>query len=303
MPNREEFINHLEKINFKSIKDVPFSWKQIGALYGFKNGDQARLTWNYYKRDSLSKNSQIGYHVVLGCIHVPFQHNKALENILQLMVDIKPVGFHLAGDFLDCNSLSGYDRGKFPIIPGLNLEKEYEYGSHILDLFDSVLSGDVNRNFLYGNHEARFHTYMSKVDNSKVAARSPEDALQLEQRGYNIYTDWKNDQIQLPNDTVIIHGENFSKHFTEKNLMTYKRNVISSHTHRHQVFAERRFTSIGTGILGDMDNKVFKYMSRQGKEKWKMGFVCIYVDQDKNYFHPVIVEEDGSFVFGNKVYK
>ena len=59
-----------------------------------------------------------GRHLVLGCMHVPFHNKRMLISILELLADKKFVGMHLIGDYLDLNTFSSHDRGRFPAIPG-----------------------------------------------------------------------------------------------------------------------------------------------------------------------------------------
>jgi len=76
---------------------------------------------------------------------------------------------------------------------------EYKIGNQVLDLFDQVLNKDVQKTFIYGNHSARFLTYMKDIDNKKIAdvIPSPEQALKLSDRGYTVMNNWKEDFLQV----------------------------------------------------------------------------------------------------------
>ena len=135
-------------------------------------------------------SQQEGMHILLGCNHVPF-HNKQLHRgIRELISDHKDkvVGFHLMGDFMDMNTLSSHDKGKFTAVPGLTLRDEYAEGNNELDEFDAVLPAGTWKTYLYGNHEDRWNRWMSSMENAKTPLDSPEEALELMKRNYHFKT-------------------------------------------------------------------------------------------------------------------
>ena len=153
---------------------------------------------------------QCGTHLVTGCNHIPFDNKHMTNGMIKLIEDLgdKLKGLHLIGDFLDINSLSSHDRGRKPL-PGVTLSMEYDEGNKVLDRFDEVLPEKCEKNYMYGNHEDRYPRHMSSSDNSKLGKSliSPEEGLKLEERGYNVLTNWKKDKIRLGNHLDLIHGD------------------------------------------------------------------------------------------------
>lgn len=123
--------------------------------------DTQQKDWEEFKKWKLEKEGfQVkkekrvdGIHILLSCVHVPYQNNTLISKLLSFINDNKSkiAGFHLIGDYLDLASLSKHDEGTIDL-SGLTLGKEYEIGNQILDLFDNVLPKNIQKTFIYGNH-------------------------------------------------------------------------------------------------------------------------------------------------------
>ena len=248
---------------------------------------------------------QEGMHILLGCNHVPFHHKALHRNIIELIKDHKDKikGFHLLGDFLDLNPLSGHDRGKFTVVRGLTLNDEYFVGNELLDDFDRVLPKDCWKTYLYGNHEDRYNRWMSVMDNAKTPIVSPEDGLRLWNRGYNVKTNWSQDYVTIGNDFDVFHGIYYNIHNAKKHLDTFGRNCAYVHTHRVQSYRDGRLAAHNIGTCANLKHKVFNYAPRATKSSWSNGFAINMVDELGNSHITQIVPDDlGRFYFGGKMY-
>ncbi len=249
--------------------------------------------------------NQEGVHLLLGCNHVPF-HNKQLhKGIIKLIKDqgdnIK--GFHLLGDFMDMNTLSSHDKGKFTSIPGLTLDQEYDSGNELLDDFDKVLPDHCWKTYIYGNHEDRYNRYMSDMQNAKTPLRSPEEALLLNRRGYQVKTSWSQDFFTLGKDFDIFHGIYWNIHNTKQHLDKLKRSCAYVHTHRQSSFVDGDKFAYNIGACANFKAKAFNYASRAMKSQWSNGFAIAFVDaKGRTFIQQIFVTRDGHFVFGGKQY-
>lgn len=252
-----------------------------------------------------SKIGDQGLHIVLPCVHVPFENKKIILGIQELIKDLglKLRGFHIIGDFLDMNTLSEHDKGMIGIA-GLTLGQEYAAGNELLDKFDSLLHDGVNKSYLFGNHEDRFFRHIKKSDNSKYADAliSPTQGLKLKERGYTVKERWKEDSIKLGEHLELIHGEFCSASPARTHLSKYKSSLMFGHTHRVDVCYDGNKASFNIGFLGDKDSKGFAYASRLIRMNWINGFGLVQID-DNNFFHAqVITAFNDEFWYGGKKY-
>lgn len=248
-----------------------------------------------------------GYYMLSGCHHAPFINVPLFECFLMLMDDINSTGQLkgnlLIGDSLDMHSISRHNKGKIKI-PGLTLEKEYAGGNEMLDAFDSI-NPNIKKLYFYGNHEAWYYNYMSEVDNAKLGlgvVKSPEEALHLKMRGYDVVTDFQNAEAKL-GDLSLVHGVWCSKHAAHKHVTELKRNIAFVHTHRMGSWKEAEYEGYNIGWMGDKKAKVFNYMSKQQKEAWRSGFAVVYIDEDAIAHLTQLDWKNNKIVYGNKVYK
>lgn len=247
---------------------------------------------------------QVGMHILIGCNHVPFHNVEMHDGLLELIKDHKRQikGFHLMGDFMDLNSLSSHDRGRFTAVPGLTLDEEYEAGNDLLDQFDAVLPKKAWKTYLYGNHEDRWNRWMSQFDNAKTPLQSPEDALDLAGRGYQVKDNWKQDYFTIGSHLDILHGIYYSIHCAKAHLDKLRGSCAFVHTHRQQTFIEGNMGAFNIGSGADFDSPAFNYATRPMKGQWSNGFAVVMIEPDGSYNITQITFRNGSFYFGGKRY-
>lgn len=247
-----------------------------------------------------------GIYIVIGCPHAPFHLQPAFKAVQQLLHDNKSdiVGLVLAGDFLDMNSLSSHDKGRKPI-PGVTLDWEYKESEILLNDLLDPLASNIEKIYIWGNHEDRYHRYMSDIDNSKLGTSlaSPIEGLKLVNKGFDIYENWKEDFVTLGHHLQVAHGEFFNVHSAKKHIDTYRRSILYYHTHRVQQYIEGAVGGYNGGSMADFSAPVFGYASRAMKNSWLNGFNAVHVDEQGFYHIQQIVCYNNSFVFGNKIYK
>lgn len=197
------------------IIDNPFSsqrdWRDQLNETKSKEWDEFRK-WKESKNITTIKKVN-GIHIILPDIHVPYHNKELLVKLASFIQDNKHqiIGFHLIGDYLDLKSLSSHD-DKTIDKSGWTLGKEYEAGNLILDMFDSILPKNIQKTYLYGNHEDRYFRYISNIKNYKTAdaIQSPTQALKLKERGYEVFENWKEDSVQVGKYELIhrniLHG-------------------------------------------------------------------------------------------------
>lgn len=297
------------KVTFESVNEG-----KITPIVGVHRGSRIQAIDSTIVHDfKISKPAIRGKHyltpglyISIGCAHAPFHLAPAFKAIQQLLHDNKSqiTGLVLAGDFLDMNSLSSHDKGRKPL-PGVTLDWEYAESEVLLSSLLDPLSSNIEKVYIFGNHEDRYHRYMSDIDNSKLGSslEGPISGLKLVDKGFHIYENWKEDYITLGHHLQVSHGEFFNVHSAKKHIDTYRKSVLYYHTHRVQQYIEGAVGGYNGGSMADFNAPVFGYASRAMKNSWLNGFNTIHVDEQGFYHIQQIVCYNNSFVFGNKIYK
>ena len=295
----EKFIEMAKALGYAPISKSPASASKITAeVNNFKTTKKSTI------KSPPSIPNQVGMHILIGCNHVPF-HNVEMHNgLIELIKDHKKQikGFHLMGDFMDLNTLSFHDRGKFTSVPGLTLDQEYRAGNSLLDEFDAVLPKKAWKTYLYGNHEDRWNRWMHSTDNAKTPLMSPKNALSLDSRGYQTKENWSRDFFTIGKHLDIMHGIYFSIHCAKAHLDKLRGSCAFVHTHRIQSYIEGNTGSFNLGAGADFTSPAFNYATRPMKASWQNGFAIVMVDEDGSYHLTQIICRNGKFYFGGKEY-
>jgi hypothetical protein len=251
------------------------------------------------------KDTKVGIHIIAGCQHVPFQNRKMQAGLIQLIKDLgdKVKGFHLIGDTLDLNSLSAHEPNKVPL-EGITLGYEYKEGNRYLDSFDKVLPNNIEKTYIWGNHEDRWRRHISDINNSKYASAlpSPTEALSLEERGYKVYDNWKEDYHLLGKHLQLIHGEFCTRYPARTHMDRMKTSVMFAHTHRIDISYDGEKAGFNIGWGGDPEAPAFSYVSRLTKMNWINGFALVHIDENGNFFTQVMPVYHNKFWYNGVAY-
>lgn len=280
----------------ESFKDIPTFVNNI-SIPNYKNKVKGNR--------KINETTTPGMHILQVCAHVPFQNKKMQDGIIELIKDLgdKVKGFHLLGDILDMNSLSAHEPNKVPL-KGITLGYEYTEGNKYLDSFEKVLPKGIDKTYIYGNHEDRYRRHVSDINNSKYAdaLMSPRQALKLDERGYLVKDNWKEDYVFLGNDLQMIHGEFCTKYPARTHVDRMKASVIFGHTHRIDINYDGEKAGFNIGWGGDVNAPAFNYVSRLTKMNWINGFAIVHIDEKGNYFTQVIPVFNNQFWYDGKCY-
>ena len=256
-----------------------------------------------WKEEKNRLKSQVGLHIVAGCIHFPAVNQKFYNAFLKFIGDVSGdlKGIHLIGDILDCKSLSQHDKGQ---VSDTNLEEEYNKSNKYLDMLDSALPSGIEKNYIWGNHEERYTRLQKQVDISKFgkALLSPTAGCHFIERGYTVQEDYQNAKIQLGRYLDLIHGQYIVANACKKHLDVYKKSIMFAHTHKMGSHFDTDKAAFNIGWMGDSSDKAFGYCSRVTKEGWQNGFAVVNVDESGFYHVQMIQFFNGRFYYGGKEY-
>lgn len=250
------------------------------------------------------KFTEPGLYLLLGCVHVPGHNVSMMNGITDLIIDYSHQlrGLVLMGDFLDMNTLSGHDTGRFTAVPGLTLSEEYEAGGIILSQLVAPLHRTADKIFIYGNHEDRWNRYMGDMESAKRPLPSPAEGLGLQEKGFNVYTNWKDDHVTLGEHLDVFHGQYYNVHCAKKTIDTYRGSCAFVHSHRIQTYIEGRTGGFNIGWGGDVTSPFFNYMARGTKSMWQNGFAMVNINEKGDYYLQQIIHHSNQFYYGGKKY-
>lgn len=286
----EEWKKDLSWVESKEVEVKPQEWKFTKIEADLKPKDP-RIRWN-----------KEGQYLVLGCWHVPFHNEKMTDGVLRLMEDINLEGVVFNGDFLDCNSLSSHDRGRFTAIPGLNLKQEYQEGYKLLSEFNKQIPKEASKAYMYGNHEDRYWRYVSEMQNAKTPPQSPAEGLKLTELGFTALESYSDNFLTLGDHLDVIHGIFFSDHCAKKHIDRFRGSCLFAHTHRIQTYIEGNVGGFNIGWGGDKNSPAFRYADRAMKASWQNGFAIVNIDRNKDYYVQQVICNNGGFYYNGKKY-
>jgi hypothetical protein len=228
-----------------------------------------------------------GTYLIIGCAHAPWHNKKQFNATYKFLVKegINLQGIILAGDFLDINSLSSHDKGQMPI-EGVKLGWEYKESRKLITEIESLpFAKKATKDYIYGNHEARYFKRMKELESHKVSdvIPTPEEGLLLDS-SWSVHNDWKQDYIRLGNFLDVMHGEFCNVHTAKKHLDVYRSSVMYFHTHRFQSYVEGSMGSFNGGFSADIDSEVFSYATRAMKKSWMNNQYLVHIDSE-GYYH------------------
>ena len=239
-------------------------------------------------------------YVILPDVHVPFHNKKLLNKVCKALLDLKPQGLVLSGDFLDLYTLSRHNAGSLQKLRHLTLTEEYKRGNQVLDqILLACKSQELH--YLWGNHEDNYLRYLQTDDNAKVgsALLSPTEALRLRERGFRVYENWKEDSVLLGSHLEVIHGVYTCKHPSFKHLEDFEGSVVFGHTHKLSSYMTGKREAHNIGFLGDIDSLGFHYAAKAVRRKWRNGFALVNILDDGDFIvTPVSVWQNRFYLNG-----
>lgn len=244
-------------------------------------------------------------HLILPDLHIPAHNKKLVLAVLKYLYvnrnQFDSVNF--TGDTMDMKAINFYERGN---VVDINLGIEYNTGSDMLDLFDEAIGDTIQtKRYLFGNHEDRLERALQQLELSKYgnAIVDLDTGLKLHERGYEILSDWKEDEIKL-GDLTIIHGLYHNIHCAYNHTLKLNKSVMFGHTHRVQYFnlGAGRYKGYNIGWMGDAGHRFMKYMPKAQREAWQNAFAIVTVVDGEH--HTQIVEwKNDRFIVDGKVYE
>jgi predicted phosphodiesterase len=224
----------------------------------------------------------VGKHLILSDIHVPYHDKRALELAINKGVKEGCDHVYINGDFYDFHKIS-----RFESDPGSrDPDGELELGQPILAEIGRVFRG--KKRYKIGNHDYRFEAYLA-TNAAAIAGMKAfrlDKVLELEKMGYEYVA---SKQWAMMGELAILHGHEFPKGLTDPVNVgrgVYNRlgdGGLVGHWHKTSRHVEtsglkRRMTvAHSTGCLCDL-RPSYAPMNR-----WNHGFAIVELAKNGEY--------------------
>lgn len=244
--------------------------------------------------------SKVKRAVVIGDIHYPEQHKPTINIAMDYIEDSQPDYLVLAGDQLDLNCISTFNRTKPKLIEGQRLKDDYSgFQKDILDRLDGILKRSCKRYFMYGNHDQR-SIWLGESNPTLTGMVEPENCLDLSK--YTVVEQNKHVKI---GKAYIIHGYRYNAYHARYNLLEYNENIFSFHVHTHQAFMKTSpldgmpKTGVSIGCACNLN----PHWLQNKPNAWINQFLVLNVLNDGTFHYQTPTIIDGKTIIDNIEYK
>lgn len=220
--------------------------------------------------------------------HFPYQNDKTLSVLYQLVRDLQPDAIIDHGDLLDCYSISRYEKDPANRV---SLQDEIDAAARHLAIL-TALAPNARRKLIKGNHEDRLRRLLWSMAERQEAhqvlsLQKVRHALQwpvllgLDAIGW----EWHEDKVVFARRMILKHGtvvRKWSAYTAKGEYEKYGRCGMSGHTHRRGVFEHSDHNGthawwelgcccqLNPGYLDDPD--------------WQAGFNVVTWSKDRRHF-------------------
>jgi predicted phosphodiesterase len=222
--------------------------------------------------------------LIFADLQIPFQDNNAISLMFDYAVDKDIDTIIIAGDLMDCFSVSYFNKEPDKI----RFIKEKELTKQFLRELKRIFP-KAKIYYKFGNHEKHYELYM--MSKASEIFENPEFKLNVLLDLYNIGINYiEEDRYIIVNGELkVIHMHEYKNGITSPanpartTFLRTKSNTISAHHHQTGQHSESKINGeiISCWSLGCLCGLNPKWMPLN---KWNHGF-AIYTKEDNNFWH------------------
>jgi hypothetical protein len=231
--------------------------------------------------------------------HHPFVKRSSWKLVLKVAKDFRPDILVTLGDFIDCWSVSNYDKSP---ARSSQLQTEIDAANLALDELDNLKV--PRKEYLFGNHEARLEKYLSTRAPELFSMMKIEQLLKLEKRGWG-FTKYK-DYLKI-GKLFLVHDTGSAGMYAHiRSMAAFEGSVVQGHTHRlgsHYIGSARGNSHVGisSGWIGDPDQVDYAFRIQSARD-WHQGFTVGYMEPGGNVHLQLVPIVDNACVVSGKRY-
>lgn len=250
-------------------------------------------------------------------VHFPFQDQRVLDIMYQLILEIQPNIVVDHGDLLDFWQLSTHRPPEEKKLTYWQIDLQEtvnQAGQHLATV--ASLSQQDRRIWKMGNHEDRWNRVLAAMQQDYKIRHilaldkikevlTLDHILGLDSLGYESYPYIGGEAVKLFDRLVLTHGHVATKWAAKAMLTTYGCSVMHGHVHRNQVYCNR--TMKGTEAGFSLPCCCTLDVHYTPMTDWQQGFAVVHwhKDADRGWLYNVntVMVHDGVAVYNGKVYK
>ena len=235
--------------------------------------------------------------LVIPDVQVPYHDTVALDVVEKYMADHSWDLVIYIGDFIDCEGISHYNKGKPRALVGVELEKEFKIANEILDRHQKIVrkrNKDAHFHFIYGNHEERVEKWLDEYPQLSGLIDVDKN-LRFTERGFTWTRHGDMGNGYTVGKAMFTHGESLATMHTQKMAQTWGENIFYGHIHDVQSYTMTTRKKDSTRIaqsLGCLCIYDLPYVDKK-PTRWQKAFGVFYFQPDGTFNHyvPFIIND------------
>lgn len=224
-------------------------------------------------------------------MHVPYQHKRATQLMLEVAKHVKVSEIVILGDLADFYFASGHGP-KTPYMLNTTVS-EVEAVNEFLDSLDKNFK-DAKKKYIEGNHEFRLTRFIQNKAPELFGYVDAQALFKIQSRpGWSWIHYGPNQRTQVLKSKLFARHEPFgssAKATAARALCS----LVYGHIHRIESsyvvgLDGKSHIAFSVGWLGDSrKDEVFGYV--KGHAQWQLGFGLVWVDEKTGLFYPQAVQ-------------
>ena len=229
--------------------------------------------------------------------HAPFEDKRAWAAAMKAAKALRPHTIGLVGDFMDAYTVSAHDRDPRRLT---QLSDEVAYVNGLLDEIDSI--GAERVFYVFGNHEFRVTSYLTRRAPELMGIVSVAGLLKLDERGWHHAPYHQHIKV---GKLFMTHDAGYSGVYcAQRTGDAFRHNVVHGHSHILSAayggtVTGDRYVSANLGWLGSI--KEADYMQESAKVRWQHGFGTAVMEKSGNVHVQLVPIVDGKTCVAGKV--
>ena len=246
--------------------------------------------------------------VIVPDLQIPYNHQRATENVIQFIKAIKPDAVAIVGDEADLPMLSKWEaksRGEYSV----KLQSDLDATRSVLSRIRKALGDDKKIHLVRSNHTDRFERYIDRNAPALTSLRGLKytDLIGVKDLGIT----WHEQPGLIAPNTILAHGDEgslaqYAGGTAVKLVERMGKNVVCGHTHRQGIIWR------STGLRGRLQPlfgfeaghlmavRKAAYTRPLNAPNWQMGFGLLEVSGSIVNPIPIIMDTNGSFTWDKK---
>lgn len=228
--------------------------------------------------------------LAVGDLHFPFQDQRAIELMVDVVKDFKPDKCVFLGDVFDMYCISRFEKNPYKDFTLLRDELA-DAREQFRDLIDRINARTTV--FIGGNHDLRLEKYVA-LHAPKLGGLFKTEEILGVPNGV-LYLPYGQKNRYKIGKLIYTHGTRTGENPASSMVKKYRSSVLFGHTHKLQIhhitdIHHNDFVGISAGWLGN-EQEAAEYIS--DVSDWTKGFVLTWHKENGDFFYQTVKINEG----------